>query len=130
MKGIVITTDGKVSVQDFEKPLYKSIGAVVGGYIEIVHPRRMNRPFTMVVNEEGLYLGLPINFFGSYFYETDIHGSPIVGNIVIVKEGFTDEGPDLVGLTDEDIETFLSQNSNILPMKEFYDSYRKEKENK
>lgn len=30
-------------------------------------------------------------------------GCPIAGNIVVMKEGMTDDGPDIVGLTDGDI---------------------------
>lgn len=39
MKGVVITTADEVSVRDFTAPLNKSLGAVVGGYIELVHPQ-------------------------------------------------------------------------------------------
>ena len=38
MKGIVITTGGTCCIKDFEQPLYKSIGTVVGGYIDHVKP--------------------------------------------------------------------------------------------
>ena len=44
MKGIVITTGNELCVQDFGEPLYQTIGKVVGGYIEIVHPKGLPEP--------------------------------------------------------------------------------------
>lgn len=103
MKGIVITTENEISVQDFGEPLYQTVGEVVGGYIEHVSPRLLDDPFCMIVNEEGLLNKLPVNIVGSFLYETLAHGWPIVGTIVIMKDGLTDEGPDIVGLSDEEI---------------------------
>lgn len=105
MKGLVISTENKMSVREFTDPLYKSIGEAVGGLIEIVHPRRLKDSYCMVVNEEGLLVGLPINAFGSYLYCSDQHGSPIVGDIVILKEGFVRGERDFVGLEDTEIQT-------------------------
>lgn len=104
MKGIVFTTDEKMYVKDFENPLYQTVGEVVGGYIEIVNPRGLKDPFCFICNEEGLLKGLPINLIGSVWYGTLEHGHPIVGNIVVMKEGMTDDGPDIVGLTDAEIQ--------------------------
>ena len=59
----------------------------------------------MIVNEEGLLKRLPINVVGSHLYETDKHGYPIVGNIVIMKEGLRNGEPDIIGLEDDDIES-------------------------
>lgn len=53
MKGIVITTKYEMRVQEFSEPAYESIGEAVSGWIEIVHPVRLKRPYCMVVNEEG-----------------------------------------------------------------------------
>lgn len=105
MKGIVITTKYEMRVQEFLEPVHKSIGEAVDGWIEIVHPVRLGRPYCMVVNEEGLLRNLPMNVLGSFLYRTDIHGSPIVGDIVLLKEGINSDGEyDLLGLTEQDIE--------------------------
>lgn len=105
MKGIVITTKQEMRVQEFSEPAYKSIGEAVGGWIEIVHPMRLGRPYCMVVNEEGLLRNLPMNAFGSFLYGTDTHGSPIAGDIVLLKEGINSDGElDLLGLTEMDIK--------------------------
>ena len=52
MKGIVLTTDEKMFVKDFAAPLHESLGKAVGGYIEVVHPRGLDRPYCFVCNEE------------------------------------------------------------------------------
>lgn len=107
MKGIVFTPDDKMYVKEFDEPLYKSIGAEVGGYIEIVHPKGLPEPYMMVVNEEGLLQKLDFNTIGSFWYQTLIHGNPIVGNIVVAKEGFNEDGErDILGLNDEEIFAF------------------------
>ena len=87
MKGIVVTTDLEIRIEEFSDPLYKTVGSAVGGYIEHVKPARLRHPYCMIVNEEGRLLDLPLNYVGSYFYGTDQHGEPIVGNIVIMKDG-------------------------------------------
>ena len=109
MKGIVVTTENQLMVRDFAAPLYKTIGEAVDGWIEIVRPGGLKKPFVMIVNEEGLIKELPINIVGSLMYGTPVHGSPIVGNIVIMKEGWTSEGKDLIGLTDEELAQITNE---------------------
>lgn len=114
MKGIVITTKYEMRVQEFLEPVHKSIGEAVDGWIEIVHPVRLGRPYCMVVNEEGLLRNLPMNVLGSFLYRTDIHGSPIVGDIVLLKEGINSDGEyDLLGLTEQDIEYLCNMVSTV-----------------
>lgn len=114
MKGVVVTTDLEVRVEDFEEPLYKTVGAAVGGYIEHVRPMRLKEPFCMIVNEEGRLRNLPINLAGSFFYGTDFHNEPIVGNIVIMKDGYRNGEPDIVGLDDTEIERVQNSISTLL----------------
>lgn len=114
MKGLVITTKFEMRVLEFSEPAYKSIGKAVDGWIEIVHPVRLGRPYCMVVNEEGLLRNLPMNIFGSYLYGTDNHGSPIAGDIVLLKEGINSDGDyDLLGLTEQDIEYLSNMVSTV-----------------
>lgn len=113
MKGIVFTHDEKMYVREFESPLYKSIGEVVGGYIEVVHPRGLQEPLCFICNEEGLLEDLPMNLIGSLWYGTQHHGHPIVGNIVVMKEGWTDDGYDLMGLEDDDIHRIKAMASDL-----------------
>ena len=65
---------------------------------------RLARPLCMIVNEEGRLLDLPLNHIGSFFYGTDQHGEPIVGNIVVMKDGYRNGEPDIVGLDDSEVE--------------------------
>lgn len=105
MKGLVVTTEKTMRVQDFSDPAHKSIGEAVGGWIEIVRPVRLKRPYCMIVNEEGVLLNLPINSFGSFLYGMDYHGNPILGDIVLLKEGIDSDGePDILGLNEQDIK--------------------------
>ena len=100
MNGIVITTKGEIYHRDFQDPLYRSAGEVVGGRIEFVRPRRLGRPYCMIVNEEFLLQGLPINSVGCYLYGTDTHGHPICGNIIIMKE----HGENIIDLDQDEIK--------------------------
>ena len=103
-------TDGNESIVDVKKPLYKSLEEMLGSYPEHVRPRGLRRPYCMMVDDEGLLKGLPENPIGSYLYETDVHGHPIVGDIYIAKErpNMT-SSYDIVGLTDSDI-AIIQQN--------------------
>ena len=105
MKGIVITTKDEMRVQEFSEPAHKSIGEAVGGWIEIVRPVHLEPPYCMIVNEEGALLNLPMNMFGSFLYGTSYHGNPILGDIVLLKEGINSDGePDILGLDEQDIK--------------------------
>lgn len=105
MKGIVITTKNEMRVQEFSMPAHKSIGEAVGGWIEIVRPVRLKRPYCMIVNDEGALLNLQMNSFGSFLYGTDYHGNPILGDIVLLKEGINSDGElDILGLDEQDIK--------------------------
>lgn len=98
MKGLVIGTDGKISVRDFAEPLHRSLGEAVGGYIEVVHPLGLSSPFLMIVNEEGQLKDLPLNIVASYLY-----GQSIVGSAIIMKEGIVHGEPDVVGLSNANV---------------------------
>lgn len=114
MKGIVITTDLELSVRDFEAPLYESIGKAVGGYIEVVHPMGLKEPYCIVVNEEGLLKNLPLNPLGSLWYGTQHHGHPIVGDIVLTKEGFVGCERDFVGFEDAELESIMEELKGLI----------------
>lgn len=114
MKGIVITTNNEMRVQEFSEPAHKSIGDAVGGWIEIVHPKRLEYPYCMVVNEEGVLRKLPINSFGSFLYGTDTHGWPIAGDAVLMKEGYNSDGElDILGLNEQDIKYLCDMVSAV-----------------
>lgn len=115
MKGVVITTKNRAFVKKFSDPLYQSIGKVVDGYIETVHPYGLPAPFVMIVNEEGLIRKLPKNPIGSFWYQTHKHGWPICGDVVVMGIGFRNGERDIIGLTDDEIQVvkYLLHRSGI-----------------
>lgn len=102
-RGVVVTTDGRAYVREFGYPLHRSCEDTLEGWIETVRPRGLDRPYMMLVNEEGLLHNLPLNTVGSFFYQTHIHGQPIVGNIILMKDGERD----IVGLEEDEAEKLL-----------------------
>ena len=70
-KGIVITPDNLISEQEFPEPVYDTVGKVVGGWVEVVRPEGLARPFCMCVDEAGLLREkLEFNLIGSILYGT------------------------------------------------------------
>lgn len=106
-RGVVVTTDGRAYVKEFGYPLHRSCEDTLGGWIETVRPRGLDRPFMMLVNEEGLLHDLPFNVVGSFFYQTHIHGQPIAGNIILMAEGYRNGERDIVGLEEDEAEKLL-----------------------
>lgn len=84
-----------------DQPLWEQIGTQVGGYFEVVRNTLqkvgMPKGIVMVINEDGLNMGLEYNHIGSMLYP-----GRIVGDILLMKEGYTDEGPDFVEMEEDD----------------------------
>lgn len=103
MKAIVITMKNQIYTVDVTDPLHKTARPILGGLIEHVNPMRLKRPYCMLVNESGLLLDLDLNTIGSWLYGTDRHGQPIVGNVMIMKDGRNEYGEgDIFGLDDQE----------------------------
>ena len=102
MKGLVFDTENRIQLKDFGEPLLDNLQKEVGGYIEVVHPRYLPEGLCMVVDDEGLLKGSPVNNIASILYGTLEHGQPIAGNAVILGEGFVDGERDFVSLTEDD----------------------------
>lgn len=108
MKGMAINTENRMRFKDFKEPLLDSLQKEVGGYIEVVHPKYLPEGLCMVVDDEGLMKGSAINSAASVLYGTPKHGQPIVGNGVILKEGFVDGERDFVEMTEKDQLTLVA----------------------
>lgn len=102
MKAILYKTDSlnrKASILDVPDNLHgmewfaKQIGCE---WVEIVRPKRLPHGYVMLVDEMGMYTDKKPNLLGCFLYGTDIHGSPIIGDILIVCE----KECDLCGLSD------------------------------
>ncbi len=104
MVGLVVTVDCDMYQMAYDAPHYDVIRKAVGGWYEHVHPVGLERPYCMMVNEEGLLHGLPMNLIGSILYGTPQHGQPIVGDVIFLKEGCYGGEPDVVGMTAEEAQ--------------------------
>lgn len=62
------------------KPTLKEAQEIVGGYIEFAHCPYSPK-HTLVVNEEGLVIGLPFNEAATTLYKA----SPIVGDVIVLE---------------------------------------------
>jgi len=69
----------------------------------------------MIVDEEGLLKKKPLNRIGSDLYNFKSKGkqSPIVGDVVIVKEVETGDGGDISALTDDEIGELITPLLNL-----------------
>ena len=98
---------------EYDSPHYDVIRTAVGGGYERVHPVGLERPYCMMVNEEGLLLNLPLNLTGSVLYGTPQHGQPIVGNVIFLKDGYHGGEPDVVGMTTEEAQSLGDKFSTM-----------------
>ena len=104
MIALVVNTKNEIRRVEYDPPHYDVIKEAVGGWYEHVHPVGLDHPYSMMVNEEGLLLGLPVNRLGSELYGTPRHGQPIVGDIVFLKDGYDGGEPDVVGMTEDEAQ--------------------------
>lgn len=129
MKVLKITTDDKTEILDVEKMSYEFLAPLIGcDYIEVVRPARLysylnkkrcrdygDRGLCMLVDESGLLKEKPkVNTFASWLYRMDMHGNPIVGDVLIVAEEYTLDGIDLAPLDDEEARSLCHEFKEIL----------------
>lgn len=137
MKIIKISTELEMSVHEFpegsmgeqRKDLCKLIGNDCD-MLEHVMARRIytelkmsNRPsrtpgicVSMLIDEEGRLKPNRINLIGSYLYETDKHGQPIVGNILFIGEKMGNSGIDFCGISEENFDRLKKGLVNMFPV--------------
>jgi len=115
MKTIMIRPDGTVSVKEISG--INVVKAHFNGPIELVLSPHLPSGFIMAIDEDGKINGLPINDFGSWLYEADLHGDVIVGDVFLMKiEQSPDTSHNVVGLTDEDIQALVGRfNLELTP---------------
>lgn len=115
MKMIKITTENQLSVIDFpeggireqNKTLVSHIGPKCE-LLEHVMPKRLytelhasrerGNCISMLVDEDGYYHELDMNVVASWLYESDHHGNPILGNVLIVGEKWENDGISFCGI--------------------------------
>jgi len=71
MEAVVIQADGEsFTIHLNQKMKLEQYQKIVGGYIEVVQVRHDGKVCDMVLNEDGLGLGLPLNLEASLLLET------------------------------------------------------------
>lgn len=113
MVGLVVTVENDMFTVEYDSPHYDVIQKAVGGWYERVHPVGLERPYCMMVNEEGRLMNLPLNLTGSVLYGTPQHGQPIVGDVIFLKDGYHDGEPDVVGMTAEEAQSLGDKFSTM-----------------
>lgn len=129
-KVIVITTDNELRTEDYPSGDWRAKHTALTGMIgkgcrlvEHVMPVRLytklgaypEHPFNgrcrpnMLIDEEGYIHEQDPNIVGCWLYQTDIHGNPILGNIIIAGETDDGDGLDFIGLTDDQFKHLLPQ---------------------
>lgn len=84
VKVLVVPVDGPPRVEDVPaaEGMLEALQKLVGGYIE---PVRLGDGAIMLVNEDGLRLGLPFNpRVGAMLEHFELRAHPIVGTVVVV----------------------------------------------
>ena len=117
-KAIKLCTNGAIEIIDVpeDKGLswyYLEIGCDM---IEIVHAVGLETPYVMVVDEEALLKDHPvINCIASVLYGMSMHGQSICGTVLIMQDGMTEEGPDIIGVPDDKAEEMANIFRGMLP---------------
>ena len=108
---IRVSPEGLIETKDFD-PL-EDINDVIhdaleGSFYEIVRCRSLPHKFLMLVDDCGLLKDLDYNDVASELYGVRIHGCPIVGPAIFMREDMVDGEPDIVGLTEEDTAELIN----------------------
>ncbi|MCM1179953.1 MAG: hypothetical protein NC347_06835 [Clostridium sp.] len=135
MKLIKISTDMELTVHDFPEGDCVQQNEVLRGLIgnhcnnyEHVMPRRLYKDLgmkdhptkiqgqcvSMLVDEEGLPKENEPNLIGSYLYESEKHGNPIMGNVLFVGEQWGKDGIDFCGIEESVFRKLELQLNNMI----------------
>ena len=146
MKLIKISTDLELTVHEFPSGGYaeenRFLRELIGNHCDIyehVMPGRLyselhmkNHPtkvlgqcVSVLIDEEGLLKENEPNLIGSYLYESDRHGHPVMGNILLVGEEWGGDGIDFCGIEDSVFENLKPQLEHMIDVmkeakEEFY----------
>lgn len=135
MKIIRITTNNEISKHEFPEGAWdhrqESLCKLIGNncrMVEHVMPKRLytelkqpdtpthikGRCVSILVDEEGALKPNEANSFGCYLYETDKHGCPIMGNILIIGEYIKEDGIEFSGIDDMIFKKLYRQCKDLL----------------
>ena len=99
MKTVKVTPDNIISIINVDFDDFRDLQKAVGGHFETVSTKTLyetfKMPMIMLVDEDGIMKQKEVNRLGSYFYDADRHGWPILGDIVFaIAAGEDIEAPD------------------------------------
>lgn len=135
MNIIRVSTKNEISVHEFPEGTWdykqRTLCELIGNNCQIVEhvmPKRLytelkqpNTPtdikgqcVSMLMDEEALLKPNESNSIGSYLYETDKHGYPIMGNILIIGEYIDEDGIEFSGIEDGIFEGLYGQLDNLI----------------
>lgn len=138
MKKLVrVSTDLEVTIHDYPEGSYQMQNKVLKKLIgkdcdlyESVRPKRLyskvkigkemakrDHQMVMLVDEEGLLKSLESNILGSWLYETDKHGCPIVGTVLFVGTAYTGMGIDFCGISEDAAESLKEEFEELIKEK-------------
>lgn len=111
---IYLSTTGFFTVKkiDWSKDLNRQLHDQLHGFYEIVrpHPQTLHGPYLMLCDDEGVLKELDMNPVASLLYGGYSDGGYIAGPVLILKEEWDEEdGPDITGLTEDDVSAVISQ---------------------
>lgn len=118
-KAILMHTDGTNEVIDVPNPIHYTWYAKVIGceWFEIIHGRNMPDSYVMIGDEEAKLKDCPlVNFQASWFYDTQDHGEPVCGDCLLMKEIEGDDGGELIGFNDDEVEEILHMFQTYTPI--------------
>lgn len=122
MKIIKINVQNEISIYEYPKTKVKEeLQKLIGNGCDIyehVMPKRLYKNLgcraevtnipgeavALLVDGEGGLKKNSVNTVASYLYETDEHGNPIMGDILIVGKKWTDSGVSFCGIADTEFE--------------------------
>ena len=115
MKTVKVTPDNIILIIDVDFDDFHDLKKAVGGRFETVSTKTLyetfKMPMIMLVDEDGIMKQKEVNRLGSYFYDADRHGWPILGDIVFAIAA----GEDIEAPSDaEALKILLKMNFSYL----------------
>lgn len=119
-----ISTTGRMEIKSFD-PISDDVNDVLheeldGAFYEIVRLPKLSHKFLMMVDDCGALEHLPINGVASELYGVSVHGCPIFGDAVIMREAIVDGEPDIVGLTYSDCDELIDEMKKVIVIRNGY----------
>lgn len=135
MNIIRVSTENEISVHEFPTGTWeyrqKVLCELIGNncrmvehvmprklYTELGHPNTPTRVkgqcVSMLVDEEGLLKTNTSNPIGCYLYETDKHGYPIMGNILLIGEYLENGSIEFGGIENTRYKVLYEQINNLI----------------